>query len=310
MRYIIENKTGIQKKPKISIILLDWKVRESFHTIQYLNRQDINRSDYEIIWVEFYNYVAKPLSDIIEGCKLSNLPMPIDQWIVLEYPDSFYYHKHVMYNSGILHAKGDIIVIMDSDAIVKTDFLSFIINEFDKNPNIILHIEEIRNFDHKFYPFSYPTLEEILGNGIAMPYEVKVFNKTEINLGKSVISLKEDPNLMHVYNYGSCFCIKRDNLIAIGGADEHIDYLGHICGPYEMTFRLINAGFEDRLSPSYFIYHVYHPNQGGDNNYCGPNNGRGVSTTAIAVSEEGRVLPLKENEEIEKLRTQNYLSSS
>lgn len=307
MRYIIENKTDVRIKPKISIILLDWKVRESFHTIQYLNRQDINRDAYEIIWVEFYDYVAKPLLNLIEDCKLSNLPMPIDQWLVLEYPDSFYYHKHVMYNAGILYAKGDIIVIMDSDAIVKTDFLSFIINEFNKNPDMILHIEEIRNFDHKFYPFSYPTLEEILGGSIAMPYEVKVFNTTEINLGNSMISLKENPDLIHVYNYGACLCVRRDNVIAIGGADEHIDYLGHICGPYEMTFRLINAGFEDKLHPSYFIYHVYHPNQGGDNNYCGPNNGRGVSTTALAIFKEGRVLPLKENEDIKKIRTEGRL---
>ena len=308
MRHIIENQKNIQRKPKVSIILLDWKVRESFHTIHYLNQQDVNRDTYEIIWVEFYDYVAKPLLNLIEGRRLSNLPMPIDQWIVLEYPDSFYYHKHVMYNAGILHAKGDIIVIMDSDAIVKTDFLSFIMNEFNENQDMILHIEEIRNFDHKFYTFSYPTLEEILRDGIAMPYKIKVFNKTEINLGKSKISLKENHNLIHVYNYGACFCVKRDNLIAIGGADEHIDYLGHVCGPYDMTFRLINAGFEDRLHPSYFVYHVYHPNQGGDNNYCGPNNGRGVSTTALTTFEESRVLPLKENEEIKKIRTKNHLS--
>jgi hypothetical protein len=33
---------------------------------------------------------------------------------------------------------------------------------------------------------------------------------------------------------------RRRGLLAIGGADEHIDYLGYMCGPYELTFRLMN----------------------------------------------------------------------
>ncbi|MBF0518203.1 MAG: glycosyltransferase [Nitrospirae bacterium] len=285
---------------------MDWKVRESFHTIEYLNRQDISRDTYEIIWIEFYNYLAKPLLDIIDGYKVQQQPLPIDRFIVLEYPDSFYYHKHVMYNIGLLHARGDIVVIMDSDAIIKTDFIGCILKEFEKNQDTVLCIEEIRNFNRDFYPFSYPSLEEVLGDGITMPYEVKVFNKTEINLGESVISLKDNPNLIHVYNYGACLCVRRDHLIAIGGADEHIDYLGHVCGPYDMIFRLINAGFQDRLHPTCFLYHVYHPHQGGTDNYLGPNNGRGISTTALANFEQGRVLPLKENEEIKKLRTKGF----
>lgn len=298
MRFIIDNQTtNTPKKPKISIILLDWKVRESFHTINYLNDQDIDRDTYEIIWIEFYDYVAQTLLNYGKDHKRA-----IDKWIILEYPDAFHYHKHVMYNVGLLHATGDIVVIMDSDAIVKKDFISFILHEFNDNPDGVLFIEEMRNFNHKFYPFSYPTVEEILADGITMPYKVKISDKKNIHLGNPLISLKLQPNLIHVYNYGACMCVKRDHLIAIGGADEHIDYLGHVCGPYELAFRLINAGFQDRLSPSYFIYHVYHPNQGGVKNYCGPNNGRGISTTALSILDEGRILPLKENEEINKLR--------
>jgi hypothetical protein len=307
MRYLLKNESSLN--PKMSIILVDWKVRESFHTIDYLNRQRCNRELYEIIWIEFYDYVADSIQNLISRYRKIGLPLPIDQWIVLDNSDGSYYHKHVMYNGGILHAKGDIIVIMDSDAIVKSDFVNFILNEFNKNPDIVLHLEEIRNFGRKFYPFSYPTLEEVLGEEIAMPYEIIISNRTEVNLNKSEISLKKEPHLMHMYNYGSCFCARKKNLIAIGGADEHIDYMGHICGPYEMTFRLINAGFVDRMHPSYFVYHVYHPNQGGDNNYCGPNNGKGMSTTAMAIFEEGRVLPLQENPEIKKLRLREQIPS-
>ena len=44
---------------KLSIILLDWGVRESFHSLDYLNRQTVARDQYELIWLEFYR--RKPL---------------------------------------------------------------------------------------------------------------------------------------------------------------------------------------------------------------------------------------------------------
>jgi hypothetical protein len=69
-----------------------------------------------------------------------------------------------------------------------------------------------------------------------------------------------------------------------------------------MTARLINAGIKDILHASHYLYHVWHPNQGGDNNYMGPNDGRGMSTTAMAIPKTGRVLPLLENQQIKPLR--------
>lgn len=290
--------------PAISIILLDWSVRESFHTIEYLNRQKTERSLYEIIWIEFYDRRAKEIKYMVERYEKSGLPLPVDKWIVMNTPRSKCYHKHKMYNLGILNSSGDIIVIMDSDAIVKTNFINTIIEEFNINEYLVLHMEEIRNFDKKYYPFSYPTISEII-DGFTMPYKLEIIDRTEVSLGKPLISLKEDWSIMHVYNYGACFCTRRDDLIRIGGADEHIDYMGHVCGPYEMTFRLINAGIQDKLHPTHFLYHVYHPNQGGDNNYCGPNNGKGMSTTAMEIPKTGRILPLKENEDIWRLRLYN-----
>src|SRR5262249_2065053 len=50
-----------QSKPgcRMSIILLDWGVRESFHSLKYLNEQTVPRDQYEILWLEFYQH--KPL---------------------------------------------------------------------------------------------------------------------------------------------------------------------------------------------------------------------------------------------------------
>lgn len=283
--------------PEVSIILLDWSVRESFHTLEYLNRQRIDRSRYEVIWIEFYNRRAKEIETLIKRYENLGLPSPVDTWIVMDSPKTECYHKHRMYNVGILNSLGHIITVMDSDAIVKTTFVETIIGEFKENPNLALHMEEIRNFDKRFYPFNYPTIQDIIGAGC-----VNATNGVPKGFNSSAKSLKEDPRLWNVYNYGSCFCATREDLIRIGGADEHVDYLGHVCGPYEMTARLINAGVQDKLHSTHYLYHVWHPNQGGKNDYCGPSDGRGMSTTSMAILKTGRSLPLVENEEIGRLR--------
>ncbi len=295
---IFLRKGNFSRQPDVSIILLDWSVRESFHTLTYLNRQRIDRSRYEIIWIEFYDRHAEEIDAMIKKSEALGLPSPVDTWIVLGALRSECYHKHRMYNTGILNSSGRIVVILDSDAIVKPTFIELVIKEFEQNGNLALHFEQIRNFDKRFYPFNYPIIDEINGEGC-----VNAVNGAPKGFQESAKSLKEDWNLWHIYNYGACLCARRGDLINIGGADEHIDYLGHVCGPYEMTARLINAGVHDKLHPTHFLYHVWHPNQGGDNNYCGPNNGRGMSTTAMEIPKTDRILPLVENEGIKILRS-------
>lgn len=294
----ILHKTNFTRPPDVSLILLDWNVRESFHSLEYLNQQRFDRSRYEVIWIEYYDKVAPEITSMMRRNREIDGWPQVDTWIVMNTPKQEYYHKHKMYNLGLLSASGRIIAVMDSDAIIKPTFIEEIVRQFDDRGPIALHFEQIRNFDQKFYPFNFPTVEEIIGPGC-----VNAIDGVPTGMMDSAKSLKEDWNLWHVYNYGACLCATRDDLIRIGGADEHQDYLGHICGPYEMTARLINAGVKDFLHDSHFLYHVWHPNQGGDNNYCGPNNGRGMSTTAMAIPNTGRVLPLVENSDIKTLRT-------
>lgn len=297
-------KNNPQTPPKLSLILLDWSVRESFHVLDYLNHQRIDRASYEIIWIEYYNRRSPELDQLIKKYKSLDLPPPVDTWIIMENPEGECYHKHKMYNLGILEARGEIVVIMDSDAAVKTTFIETMIEEFKNNPKQVVHLEQIRNFDRKYYPFNYPTLGEITGHGCVNAIDGVAVgdNLKQPDLVRQPKSLKKDWNLWHVYNYGACFLARREDLIRIGGSDEHVDYLGHICGPYEMTARLINAGLSDQLHPSHWVYHCWHPNTGGTNNYCGPNNGKGMSTTAMEIPNTGRIQPLVENENIKKLR--------
>jgi hypothetical protein len=273
--------------PKVSVILLDWSVRESLHSITYLNQQLARREDYELVWIEYYSRSYEQLVGMLPKDKTSNR---IDQWIMLGMPEDCYYHKHLMYNVGIAVSRGDIVCVCDSDAMFNDTFISTIISVFEENSRTALHLDEVRNNDKKFYPFNYPNLSEVIGAGA-----VNWKNGTTTGLLDTV-----DP--LHTRNYGACFCAKRNELTKIGGADEHIGFVGHVCGPYDMTFRLVNNGCREIWHDTEFIYHVWHPGQAGDKNLVGPHDGQHVSTIALDAAKEGRILPLKENAAIAALR--------
>jgi hypothetical protein len=271
-----------RSKPRVSLVLLDWSVRESFHLLHYLKQQTVPRDDFEIIIIEFYSRVSDAIAKFEEE---------VDTWAVLEMPVSCCYHKHLMYNVGIALARGEIVMIGDSDAMAKPTFIEAILRNFAADADIVYHMDEFRNMRRDFYPFNYPSFEAVLGEGCSN------------NAGGRTTGVlnKEDP--IHSRNYGACMCARRADLIAIGGADMHIDYAGHICGPYDMTFRLANFGRREIWDLDEFLYHTWHPGQAGADNYMGPHDGRHMSTTALEAITSRRVHPVLEHEAIRLLRT-------
>jgi hypothetical protein len=196
-----------------------------------------------------------------------------------------------MYNVGIAQARGQIVVICDSDAMFEPSFVRTVSDAFATDPDIVLHIDELRSTRRDFYPFNYPGFEEVRGSG--------ALNWRD---GRTA-GLWDTTDPLHSRNYGACLCAWRRDVIAIGGADEHLDYLGHVCGPYELTFRLVNLGRREVWHQSHFIYHTWHPGTDGHKNYIGPNDGRGMSKTALDIRKSGRVTPLCENKAIRLERT-------
>jgi len=275
-------KRGQNSSPRLSFVLLDWSVRESFHLLHYLSLQSCRRKDFEVIVVEYYSRVSSALKPY---------QTEIDTWILLEMPPSCYYHKHLMYNAGMVLSRGDVVVFCDSDTMLKKTFVGAILAEFEKDPNIVLHLDQFRNVRREYYPFNFPSFEAVLGVGCSN------------NIGGKTKGILDVSDPLHERNYGACMCAKRKDLIAMGGADEHFDYLGHICGPYEMTFRLVNTGLREVWHDSEFMFHTWHPGQGGENNYLGPHDGRNLSTTAMEALVTGRVRPYVENAAIRMLRS-------
>jgi hypothetical protein len=276
--------------PELSIVLLDWSCRESFHLFEYLSAQSVDRNRFEIIWVEYYDRAATEIKAAIRKSHLAGTHPPVDKWIVLDMPSNLYYHKHLMYNVGIVASRGKIVTFCDSDGIVSENFVNSIIQSFDQDPNIVLHMDQVRNGEKKYYPFNYPSLDEITTQG-----------KNNVVKGRPA-GLWDETDPIHTRNYGACMSALREDLIAIGGADEHVDYLGYVCGPYDMTWRLVNAGKNEVWHQSEWTYHVWHPGQLGDRNYFGPHDGQHMSSTALAARRSGRVLPLMENPAVKELR--------
>jgi len=275
-------KRSTRASPTVSLILLDWSVRESFHLLHYLSQQNVDRDRFEVIIIEYYSRV----SDAVRKFEAQ-----VDTWVLLEMPESCYYHKHLMYNAGIVLSRGEICVICDSDAMVREAFIGTITREFEDDPKIVLHLDQFRNMRRDFYPFNYPSFDDVIGDGCINNVDGKT---------KGILDF-EDP--IHTRNYGACMCARRKDLIAIGGADEHVDYLGHICGPYEMTFRLVSQGLREKWHPSEFMYHTWHPGQAGQDNYLGPHDGRHLSTTALTALITARVEPLVLNAAVAALRS-------
>ena len=270
-----------RQRPKVSLVLLDWSVRESFHLLHYLDKQNIPRDWFEVNILEYYSRISEPLKEFEEH---------VDNWVLLNMPKGCYYHKHLMYNVGIALSAGDIVMIGDSDAMVRETFIESIVDAFKEDPKIVFHIDQFRNMRRDLHPFCYPDYDVVLGDGCI----------NNVNGQTAGVLNTTDP--LHSRNYGSCMCGKREDLIAIGGADEHIDYLGHICGPYDMTFRLINYGRREIWDMNEFMMHTWHPGQAGADNYMGPHDGKHMSTTAMEALESGRIMPFRENAVIKGLR--------
>ena len=276
--------------PRVTIILLDWSCRESLHILRYLANQTIPREEYEIIWIEYYDRRSPEIeAGIKESKKMGRFPI-VDQWIVMGMSHQLTFHKQLMYNIGIIAGRGRIITICDSDAMVSSSFVRSIVLSFEGNRNIVLHMDEVRNNRAKFYPFNYPSIEQVIGQGCINWKDGKTTGLLD----------EEDP--VHTRNYGACMSAFRDDLINIGGADEHVNYLGYISGPYEMTFRLVNAGKQEVWHQQEFLYHVWHPGQGGNDDFLGPHDGKYMSTTALQARFAKRVLPLVENPAVRTLR--------
>jgi hypothetical protein len=257
----------------VSVILIDWSCRERFHALEWLNNQDASRDDYEIIWVELFDRTSPEVmekADLVITCGQTGL-----------------YHKHKGYNEGLIHAKGKVITVCDSDAVFPRDFISSIIAHFNLTSSqeghslLLMHHEKRTTAT---YPEKLATMED-LGN----------FPWAELS-----------PNV------GACMSVLREDAIRFGGFDEHGSFRGYLCGPYDLGWRLVNAGIKEVWNDEEVcLWHFAHPGLPGY-------RGRAFSwklfremirphvdhhaLRAVEAFSSGRLLPLRENAVIHRER--------
>lgn len=107
----------------------------------------------------------------------------------------------------------------------------------------------------------------------------------------SVVSaLESEPD--GVLRLGPSFiAVAREDLIRLGGADEHVDYLGDLGGVEELVRRLVNAGRRERWWTG-----------AGQDIACDVAPDGQVAAPVAVVGRTGRLMPLVENEAVRRLR--------
>jgi hypothetical protein len=252
--------------PAVSVILVDWSCRERFDSLRWLNQQTVPRDQYELIWVELYDRVAPEsldLADTVLTCGQRGL-----------------YHKHAGYNAGLLHARGEIITISDSDAIYPPEFIASILTHFQQSPGVLMHYQ---------WRTDQPAPAEL----------------------RDLVQLKDFTWKPLWPNVGACMSVRKTDAIRFGGFDEHRSLRGYVCGPYELGWRLVNAGVPEIWhDPRVALWHFAHPHPDAGLRRFSWRRWREIAhphvefhaLTAVEAFNTGRLLPLRENPAIRQLR--------
>lgn len=271
---VVHKRARAQAQPKVSIVLLDWTCRERLHTLDWLAKQTVPRSDYELIWVELFDRV---LPEVRDKCD-----------VVITCGQRGLYHKHLGYNVGVLHAKGQVVTICDSDACFPPEFVGSVITAFelDQEPKRQVLMHHQWRTGHT-YPDDLHDVE-----GMSRYRWRKLW-----------------PNV------GACMSTLRADIVRFGGFDEHHTYGGYMCGPYDLGWRLTNAGLPEIWhDQSVALWHFAHPDpwfSAGElfswkrwREKAYPHVD-GHALTAVEGFSTGRMLPLQENPHIHRLRMDN-----
>lgn len=193
------------------------------------------------------------------------------------------YWKHVCYNVGLVVSEGDVVCVPVSNGVFPETFTKSIIKTFEKHgENTVLFI----------------------GDG---------------KLPKEKVTTSSEEMLSYIckLNYGKCMCATRKNMIIYGGFDEHEDFVPPYSGPYELGFRLVNAGCKEVWSDLEKLPIRPHPFGTSPRDYDplvdpdrwvttinNPPKIKGYPLLIPEIVKNKRTLPLVENSEVKELRSE------
>jgi hypothetical protein len=213
--------------PKVSIVLLDWSCRERFDPLDWLEKQNVPRDQYELIWVELFDRLvpeAMEHADVVVTC---------------HQPPR--YNKHEGYNVGLLLARSELFCVCDSDAVFPQEFVKSILDHFYGQEDV----------PRQSVLFHYEARSSLRFPGLKTAEQLKESNWLWWGL---------HPNV------GACMTVRTADAFRFGGFDEDPAYAGYLCGPYELGWRLMNAGLPEVWhDQGTLLWHFAHPDPVGDN---------------------------------------------
>ncbi|MDP1680916.1 MAG: glycosyltransferase, partial [Burkholderiales bacterium] len=269
MKNIIIHKAPLEGScPKVSIILLDWGCRERFHPLDWLTTQTVARDQYELIWVELYDRVVPEAMEKAD-------------WLITCNQTGMY-HKHKGYNIGLLQARGDVITVCDSDAVFPPEFVASIIESFELNtreeprPLVLKHHEQRSNH---IYPCKLEVIEDVLR-----------YDWVEL-----------------WPNDDACVSVAKRDALGFGGFDEDESLRGYIYGPYDLGWRMVNAGLPEVWHDKVSLWHFANPHSNAKENKetwgeIAPPHNDFHARDAVEAFSTGCLLPLTMNTEVQVRR--------
>lgn len=209
---------------KISVITWDASFRESYHTVDSFNKQSFPHDNFEFIWVEFYRNESGALKQKL-GRRANNYMLnldknPNDDW-----------HLGMCMNAGAKYARGEILVLIDGDIVVSTDFLHVVEKEFRDDPAEpkVVYFRRWNEPKSKHDPVKSYDLEY----------------------------LREHCVLNNATNYGGAFAVRKSDLMHVQAYEEHKIFCGAGANAYELYNRFRNAAYSIKWSNEK-VFHPYH----------------------------------------------------
>lgn len=233
---------------RVSIVLIDWSVRESFHTVRSLQQQTAPRASYELVWVERFAHRAPEIAEHVRRGE-------VDRWVVLGH-DAPRWTKHEVYNAGALAASGDVLVFADSDVLYSPTFVERVQAFFERHERAFLHLDRVNNQSPSLWPFGERSWDDVMATPGLQNYDER--HRCSRVLAPDFPAAPY-PARIFERNYGACLCVRSDDFFAHGGLDEHEGFGVVNCGPYDLSWRLRNAGFAEHWLREEHLLHPYHP---------------------------------------------------
>lgn len=207
--------------PRLSIVMVDGSFRESYHAIRFFCSQTIPPSDYELIWVEYYDTVNPALA--AEIAKFPNAR-------VITLNRTGEYHSSYCFNAGIAASRGELILIPDADLVVEPDMLQTVWEMHQTDERLVMYL------------FRYEEPE------------------AQRQIPVTLEHLRDVCVMTSPSNFGACLTVRKRWLVAINGYEQHPVFgTGFHANGQDVNTRFKNYGLPIMWHPQIKLYHPWHP---------------------------------------------------